>query len=72
MVNLIVILSIMTCPCSFMKVKMWEHGTFDNQIFGYGEVYYSSSIIIIYFVQTLIPNCRFENVLSAYFGIKIS
>jgi hypothetical protein len=51
---------------------MWEHRTFDNMGFGYGRVYYSNSIIITSFVQTLIPNCWFENVFPTYFGIEIS
>jgi hypothetical protein len=33
MVNLIVSLSISRCPNKFMSVTMWEHCTFDNQIF---------------------------------------
>jgi hypothetical protein len=51
---------------------MLEHCTFSSQIFGCGKVYYSNSIIIINFVQILIPNCWFENVFSTYFGIEIS
>jgi hypothetical protein len=39
---------------------MWEHRTVDNQIFGRGKVYYSNSIIITTFMQTLIPSCSFE------------
>jgi hypothetical protein len=41
---------------------MWEHCTFGNQIFGCGKVYYSNSIILTNFMQTLIPNRLFENV----------
>jgi hypothetical protein len=51
---------------------MWEHRTFDNKIFGYGRVYYSNSIIITNFMQTLILNRWFENVFPTYFGIEIS
>jgi hypothetical protein len=31
-----------------------------------------NSIIIINFVETFIPNCRFKNVFSAYFDMEIS
>jgi hypothetical protein len=34
---------------------MWEHCTFNYEIFKCGKVYYSNSIIIIYFVNTLYP-----------------
>jgi hypothetical protein len=43
-----------------------------NIVFVCGKVYYSNSNIITNFVQTLIPNCWFENVLTMYFGIEIS
>jgi hypothetical protein len=56
----------------FMNVTEWEHHTFENKIFGYGKVYYSNSIIITNFVQTLIPSCWFENVFPTDFGIEIS
>jgi hypothetical protein len=59
-------------PSKFMNVTMWEHCTFDSQIFGSGKVYYSNTIIIIDFVQTLIPHCWFENVFPTYFAIKMS
>jgi hypothetical protein len=45
---------------------MWEPCTFDS------KVHYSNSIIIINFVQTLIPNCWFENVFQTYFATEIS
>jgi hypothetical protein len=34
----------------FMDVAMWEHCTFDNEIFGCSKIYYSNSIIIINFM----------------------
>jgi hypothetical protein len=34
----------------FMNVAMWEHCNFDNEIFRYGKIYYSNSIIITDFV----------------------
>jgi hypothetical protein len=55
-----------------MNVAMWERRTFDNKIFGCGKVYYSNSIIITNFMQTLIPNFWFENVFPTDFGIEIS
>jgi hypothetical protein len=55
-----------------MNVTMWEHCTYDNQIFGYGKVYYKNSVIIANSMQTRIPNCLFENFFPAYFGIEIS
>jgi hypothetical protein len=33
-----------------MNIAMREHCTFDNQIFGYGKIYYPKSIIITTFV----------------------
>jgi hypothetical protein len=51
---------------------MWEYCTFVNQIFECGKVYYSDSIINSDFVQTLIPNRWFENILPTFFGIEIS
>jgi hypothetical protein len=53
----------------FMNVAMWEHCTFDNEIFKSGKIYCFNSIIITNFVQSFIPNCRLKIVLSAYFGI---
>jgi hypothetical protein len=70
-VNLVVRLSIRRCPSEFMNIMVWEHHTFDNKIFGCGKVYYSNSIITN-LMQTLIPNCWFENVFPTYFGIEIS
>jgi hypothetical protein len=35
------------------------------------KFYYSDSIIISNFVETLIPNCWFENVFPTYIGIEI-
>jgi hypothetical protein len=52
-----------------MNVMMRRHDTFDNKIFGCGKVYYSDSIIITNFMQTLIPN-RFENAFPTYFALK--
>jgi hypothetical protein len=38
------------CPSKFMNVMMWEHRTFDSEIFGCGKVDYSNSIVITNFV----------------------
>jgi hypothetical protein len=46
MVSLVVSLSI-GYPSKVIDVTIWEHCTFDSQIFGCGKVYYSKSIIII-------------------------
>jgi hypothetical protein len=72
MVNLIVRLSMRRHPSEFINVTVWEDRTFDNKIFGCGKVYYSNSSIIINLVQTLIPNCWFENVFPTDFGIEIT
>jgi hypothetical protein len=72
MVNLIVGFAIWRRPSIFMNVTMWEHRTFDSDVFRCGKVYYLNSIIITNLVQTFIPNCLFKNVLPAYFGIEIS
>jgi hypothetical protein len=69
--NLIVSLSIRR-KIKLMDVTIWEHSTFDSQIFGCGKVYYSNSIIITNVVQILIPSCWFENVFHTYFGIENS
>jgi hypothetical protein len=71
-INMGVRFSIRRHPNEFMNVTMWEHRNFDNKIFRCGKVYYSSSVIITNFVQTLIPNCWFENVVPTYFGIEIA
>jgi hypothetical protein len=71
MVSSVVRLSIRKRPSEFMNVTVWEH-TFDNKTFGCGKVYYSNSIIITNFVQTLIPSCWFENRFPTDFGIEIS
>jgi hypothetical protein len=64
-VNLVVRLPIRKYPNKFMNVTMWGHRTFDSKIFGCDKVDYSESIIIIInFVQTLILNSRFENLMS--------
>jgi hypothetical protein len=72
MVNLVVRLSIRRRPIEFMNVTMWEDRTFDNKIFGCGKLHYCNSIVITIFVQTLIPNCWFENVFHTGFGTEIS
>jgi hypothetical protein len=53
-----------------MNVTVWEQRTFDSKIFGCGKVYYSNSITVTNFVQTLIPNCWFENAFLAYLTLK--
>jgi hypothetical protein len=70
MVNLVVRLTISRRPSEFINVTVWEHRTFVSKIFGCGKVYYS--ITITNFVQTIIPNCWFENFFPTDFGIEIS
>jgi hypothetical protein len=54
-----------------MNFMMWEYCTFENKIFGCGEVYYSNSIIITNIVQSLIPKCWLENVFPTDFGVEM-
>jgi hypothetical protein len=54
-----------------MNVTMWERGTSDSQIFGCGKIYFSNSTTMTNFVQTLIPNCWFENIFTTYFGTEL-
>jgi hypothetical protein len=55
-----------------MNVALREHGTFDNQDFKCGKVYYSNSINITNFMWTLIPKSSFENIFPAYFRIDVT
>jgi hypothetical protein len=55
-----------------MDVAMWEHYTFNCEIFGCGKVYYSNFIIITNFMEALVTNVRFKNFFPAYFSIEIS
>lgn len=50
--------------------QVWEQCTLD--FFLCGEVKYSNPIIIISFVQNLIPNCQFQNIVCSRFFIEIS
>jgi hypothetical protein len=71
-VNLIVGVLIRRHPSIFMNVAMWEHCSFDCEIFRCGKILYTNSIIITDFVLTFIPNFRSKNAFPAYFGIEIS
>jgi hypothetical protein len=55
-----------------MNVAMWKHCASDSDVFRCGNIYYSNANVITIFVSTFVPNCRFKNVFSAYFGIEIS
>jgi hypothetical protein len=57
---------------NLLMFPMWEHCTLDNYNFECSKVYYSNSIIITNVVQTLVPNCWFENAFSSLFGIEFS
>jgi hypothetical protein len=72
MANLIVRLFIRRYPSEIMKLRMWDHRTFGNEIFGRGKLYYYNSIIINNLVQNFIPECWFEKVFPTDFGIEIS
>jgi hypothetical protein len=50
MVNLIVGFPIWRRPSIFKDAEMWEHHTFDCEIFRCGKVYYSNSISITNFM----------------------
>jgi hypothetical protein len=50
MVNLIVGFPIRRRPCIFMDVAMWEHCTFDSEVFRCGKAHYSNSIVITKFM----------------------
>ena len=71
-INLVVSLPIRTGTDVFMNVSMWEHGALNNQSFLCGNVYFSNTIISTILMRTLILNCRFEDILSSQFFIKIS
>jgi hypothetical protein len=47
MVNLILCFSIRKCPSKF-KSLIWEHCTFNSQIFECGKIYYSNFIILTF------------------------
>ena len=50
----------------YLNVSVWGHCGLNNQIFLCDEVYYSNTIITI-LMQTLIPNCHFENSPSHFY-----
>jgi hypothetical protein len=50
MVSFVVRLSIRKFPSKLMFFIMWEHGAFDNAIFGYAKIYCSNSIIVTNFM----------------------
>jgi len=66
-IDLVVSLPIGRVGGVFMNVPVWEQPNFSC-----GNVYCSNTIIISILMQTIIPNCRFENILSPHFCIKIS
>jgi hypothetical protein len=71
MVNQIVGLPIPRCSGTFVNVLMWEHCTFDCEIFRRSNVNYSNCIIINNFVETYILSCRLEYVFHACSCIEI-
>jgi hypothetical protein len=55
MVKLVVRFSIRRCPSEFMNVMMWEHRTFDNEIFGRGKVYYLTPLSLLIWCKLSFP-----------------
>jgi hypothetical protein len=66
-INLVVSLPIRRGPGVLTNVWMLEHFELRHQIFLCGKVYSSNTIIITILIYTLIPNIRFENILSPHF-----
>jgi hypothetical protein len=62
MANLIVGVPIWRCPSMFKNVAMWEHRTFDNEIFRCGKFYYTNSIIITDFCKLSFANVGFAEI----------
>jgi hypothetical protein len=55
-----------------MNFAMREHCTLGNQVFRLSKVYYSNSIVITNFMQTLISDTRFEDIFPAFFRIDFT
>jgi hypothetical protein len=53
MVNLIVGIPIRKRPSIFMDAAMWEHRTFDSEVFRCGALYCSLSLIILTIIKFL-------------------
>ena len=71
-IDLVVSLPIGRVAGVFMNVPVWEHGALYNQIFHAAMFTILNTIIITILMQTIIPNCLFENIISPHFCIKIS
>jgi len=70
-INLVVSLPIRRGPGVLVTVSVQEHRNLKNQIILCRKIYYSNTIIITILMYTLISNCRFKNILSLIFCLKI-
>jgi len=71
-INLVLVFSIRRGPGVFINVLAQEHRVLHKSDFLCGKVYYFNTIFITNLMYTLIPDCRFENIVSPQFCIKIS
>jgi hypothetical protein len=73
MINLVVLVPIRIGPGIFINILTQAHRALHNSdFFLCGKVYYFNIIVITNLMYTLIPDCRFENIFSPLFCIKIS
>jgi hypothetical protein len=66
-------------PSEFTKAAIWEYCTVDNYIFLHGKISYYTHILVINIMETLVPDCQFQNTSSwnctnklAFNGQKLS
>jgi hypothetical protein len=71
-INLVVRLSIRRGPGVFVNAAMRELVLFTTKFLDVAKLTTLNSIIITNFVQTLIPDCRFEDIFPTYFCIEIT
>ena len=57
-------------PGVFTNVSVREIRVLNNSIFLCCKIYYSNITIIIILMYPLIPNCRFENIISHNFALN--
>jgi len=66
-INLVVSLPIRGGPSLLMNVSVREHRALKNKIFFMWESLLFSTITITILMKAIIPNCRFEYILSLQF-----
>ena len=66
----VVSLTIRKAPGVLLNVSAREHRALNKDFFC-GKVHYSNTFNITILKYTLIPDCRFENIISHNFCIKI-